>query len=429
MFDATERRSKEKRRYGRPTRGQAPFKSPRPQKPRRRPEFDVLAFDRGEPAQVLNSENNTDIRNFLGRGRAQYPQATSHEPVITLPPSETVRRPFRSPRIVDKERIFHTGYPDVAVPKPTPRASSAEPLQRVSRNKHDHQYTSNSHDFINHACSPSSHPDPDPSTHPRPRALSADPEPTPMIQRPRTQTSDLEMTTLFATYIEATRAPKNSQLPISVLPTASVHRTPITRLQRRRSSRLPLEHVPPSYRLHNVVLWMNTSPHKMVEEMQNLDMGLNTIAWKGPANASALNAFGTKIPDQVLRTWVLRLDSVLEHFDTQLDRESARVTLERGIAAALKERHTVEEQEDGSDPSSGVQGGEIMQPGREGCVNALDQIREWAEGVYSTGEDEKPDGSVSAQPQDIDPAPPVNVDNVVDEFGGDDLDDEMLMDI
>ena len=114
---------------------------------------------------------------------------------------------------------------------------------------------------------------------------------------------------------------------------------------------------------------------------------------------------------------------MLEHFDTQLDNEALMLTLERGIAAALGERQI--ERDDGLASSSGVQRDEVVQPEGHECMDAMDQIREWAMKVSPEGEG----GGASPVLQGIKPVIQEGKGYVGDEYGGEDLDDEMLMDI
>ena len=420
---ASKRRPNNDGGYSGPSRGPAPFRPHRPKRTIRRPELDTLAFDCDEPAQTLNSRNNTDIRDFLGRGRPQLRQHTSQESIITSSPSAVVRRPFRPPRVVNREYSSHTRDPGLAFPRLIPRASSAEPLHRRGRHRNNAQSIPNHFDetiplHIPNALFRNNVP-----THARTRALSVDSQPVPTTSRPRTRTTDLEMNAIFAAYSDSTPLPMALQRPNHAPPPEPIPRRPITRLYRRRSSRLPLEQVPQPYRLHNVVLHVKTTPIQLAASIQKLDMRLNSRAWNCPANESSFNALSAKVPAHTLRAWVVRLDAMLEHFDTQLDNEALMLTLERGIAAALGERQI--ERDDGLASSSGVQRDEVVQPEGHECMDAMDQIREWAMKVSPEGEG----GGASPVLQGIKPVIQEGKGYVGDEYGGEDLDDEMLMDI
>lgn len=156
-------------------------------------------------------------------------------------------------------------------------------------------------------------------------------------------------------------------------------------------------------------------------------MQSNSLEWGQPIAAFSPKAFNMEISDHTLRTWVSRLDSMLEKFDTQFDNNAVLMTLERGIKKALNGR-----QADKGENKSVLakQANCIAKPDLEGCMGGLDQLRVWAKAAKPSKEVRQPEILANQLPPNIDLSPMECMEDSLDEFGGEDFDDEeILMDV
>lgn len=147
--------------------------------------------------------------------------------------------------------------------------------------------------------------------------------------------------------------------------------------------------------------------------MLKFDMRSNTTEWGLAALATTYghNPFSMAVTDGRLRTWVLRIDAMLEHYDTEKEGEAAIVALERGIKQALKDR------EDGNDEDIIVC--DEQQLGQLSKAGALNRV------PIMNQRDDVPPSSTPEQPQTIDPS--LLVVHGDDEFSDGVFEDEELL--
>ncbi|KAL5375232.1 hypothetical protein DPSP01_011331 [Paraphaeosphaeria sporulosa] len=334
--------------FGRPMRGQAPLKSSRPRRAR-------CAQGLGYP--IADVVNNTDIRQFLERDRPSLERSTSFEPTPGPLSFAPTNQPFRKPRVSKVEQNVqqrrsgdygafsrassagHTQRPQRGRNQLSRNLDGLEPLDLVEqlRDYAEHE-TPTQFQESNTILSP------DHAT--IRRGESAE---TPRAPTARPKTTDHEMAAMFAAYSDAPDHATGNIHPTGVkrpqpasCMTPNRHRT-TDGLQRTKSSRLPLERVPHGYRIHNVVLHLPLPVAGIKVAMLKLDMWGNSVEWGYPVDASAYDERGMRFTDDLLRAWVLRIDGMLEGFDTGVDREGVLGTLEIGIRAALSKREDGDE--------------------------------------------------------------------------------------
>jgi hypothetical protein len=231
--------------------------------------------------------------------------------------------------------------------------------------------------------------------------------------RPRTSAN--EMTAMFAAYSDNRDAPAETIPATRASYSQPTCETPKRRrtkngAQRTNSSRLPLELIPSGYRIHDVHLQLSLSIMQCMAAMLKLDMRRNSIEWGYPANVSVYDGLEIRVTDDTLTVWVLRINGMLEGFDTRVDREGVLSTLEWGIKEALG-------RSDGGDDGAGEEYarlGEAVDKGGscsdEGVAVRLPQLIPAASTEPKNGDDTclAPEGGE-------------------DEFGDDFDDEEMLM--
>ncbi|KAL1604096.1 hypothetical protein SLS60_005688 [Paraconiothyrium brasiliense] len=251
----------------------------------------------------------------------------------------------------------------------------------------------------------------------------------PRLPTARPETSAQEMAAMFAAYSDLPDAPARKRRSTKAPQTSIVHEALINAhpqcrrrttdgLQRTKSVHLALERVPHEYHIHNVVLQIHAPTTRIAQAMLNLDMQRNSVEWAYPANPSSYDTFRARVTVGRLRAWLLRIDGMLEGFDTGTDREGVLGTLEWSIKEALRNQGSgsevaVEPEWFGTTGASSV----------EGCTDGLagDQS------VPSTCEKSAgpPTSPAFADPQTENTA--CLVQGPSDEFGGAELDNEAML--
>ncbi|KAK7185532.1 hypothetical protein PSPO01_08218 [Paraphaeosphaeria sporulosa] len=309
------------------------------------------------------------------------------------------------------------------------RALSAEPPQQLRRCKKPFQYHSGNCgplDFVEQLRayadrkSPSG-PQAQKQIH-LPSATSAvasqnEPADPPGVPAAPPQTTDHEMDALFAAYIEYPEIPTENTRPESskrsqTLREPSKRRRTTDGPQHTKSSLLPLERVPDKCRIHNILLRLPLRITSIKAAMLKLDMRTNCIEWGYPLDASPYDGLGMSITDVLLRAYVLRIDGMLESFETGLDREDVLRAMESGIRRAFSERA------DGDDDVGQMEGwiGE--------GIGSTEAGMNFCDGEFGAVLPER--SSVSASELTI--THPMCSDRDDDGDFGDGLDDESLMD-
>ncbi|KAJ4287314.1 hypothetical protein N0V90_012712 [Kalmusia sp. IMI 367209] len=363
--------------FGQPMRGQVHSKSARPRKSNKTRIPDVSMFDHDNAAgsrRILNgadrvienqlsSKNNTDIRRFLGRGNIRPQRSAS--PNSTLVPSSftSVNRPSREVKASDRKRNFGRARLRSPIPASISRASSAEPLQHPGRARLTNP---ESLDFTDQLLA---YAEREALSQPMAKASSLDsrnlsersraheddslfssaalPGETSRLPTARSRTTDHEMAATFAAYCSSPEPSVDTSSPTRRQREQPTH-DKITRVhltcrraaddvQRTKSSNLPLERVPARLQIQDVVLSMTANIADISKAMRMIDIR-DSVEWGRSTDTSSYDAFSEPVTDGLLRVWVLRLDQMLGHFDTQLDNVEVLQTLESGIRKALRDR-------------------------------------------------------------------------------------------
>lgn len=437
--------------FGKPMRGQVPFKPPRSKKSKRNQDLDISMFDNDTVPRGFTSKNNTDIRNFLGRAKGNLQQNTpgSTQDLSAVEP-RIMARFLRSSGGADSQVNSRVESIQSANPTYESRALPVKPLSESRRVRNLPQYASNAAESLDFRDQLRTYAEREAPQHPRARASSLDstavfapsdgalqrpdyPDKT-RLQTGRSRTTDLEMNTMFAAYSDAPNAPTNHPPPVKPPRVQPAHETvaksvPKRRrttegVQRTKSSRLPLEQIPQGYRLQNLFLLITLDLSQITRSMRKLNMRCNSPKWTSVAESSSSDALNMKMTDDTLQSWVVRLDGMLDHFNSQLDRDAAHTTLERSIVKAFHERQIDDDVETNA---MLCMSDEIVQPGLEDCMNGLDQLREWAREASPSKDVVQHNSSTTALPQMTNPVVLAGENEIVDEFGGEDFDDEKML--
>lgn len=339
--------------FGKHMRGRHTSTSSRSRRVRRAQGLDHPVPEFENVALPLTSENNTDIRQFLRRGRLSPQRSTSFEPMSGSTSFTPINRPSKQLGAWNAAQNKQQGSSaDHGVMS---RASSVEPTQCLRRGKNQPPYNSDSCESLDIAEQLRAYTECE--APPRRRFLERNtilspnhatasrnaPAEAPRLPTARPSTTQNEMTAVFAAYSDAPDTPtehtrptraRRSQPPRKPLENRRTTAGP----QRTKSSNLPLERVPHGHRIHNVFLEVSISTKEIKETMLKLNMQRNSVEWGYPADVSSYDGLEMRVTDGVLRAWVLRIDGMLKGFDTALDREEVLRTLERVIRGSLSER-------------------------------------------------------------------------------------------
>ena len=429
-LDADEEHTGDTEWFGRPMNSMTLPKMTGSRNLRRPQEFGSSTSCLDRPLMPLESHNNTDIREFL-RPHGNLPQSTSLESISKSSSFPNVSCSLKSIGSIQENLNSLDNGLLPALSSPISGQSSTRQSRRMKSRKQAVADDQESTISMNHSRSSFYSKGSAPS---RARASSTGSEAIPTTERARTRTTDLEISTMFATYSDPINASSRPRLPpkVPIQPLADMatvkprlnRRRTTDRAQRTKSSHLPLEHIPQGYQLHRVSLSLAITTSDIIEAMGKLDMQLNSLQWGYPISASCFEAFSLEISDHTLETWATRLDNMLQKFDTQLDNETALATLEQGIKKALDGRKT---DKDEMDLDLGEQIGCIAQPNLEGAMDGLDQVRTWAKAAKASPEALQLDTPANQPTLNGDLSRIKRTGDDSDEFDGSDFDDEEIL--
>ncbi|KAH4802986.1 hypothetical protein HBH61_180800 [Parastagonospora nodorum] len=370
--------------FGQPMRGSQPSQPTRRQKRRgeqgpllfasnmtsspRRP---ILATAKRISDGQLYSEDNTDIRSFFGQrenGRTDSdgrptkgPSFTpiNAQPTAASPISQNVQDPFRPLTIRERptsQPIFSRVSP--VGPRETRNESRihAEDATSARRRNNGEQFDVYDEDRFQ-------------SPMPRPSSAGSERPPLMPIRSNGVRTAlDLysndkpthnsrDMTAYFKAYQDRENAPANGS-------TSSIHRheprvapphelTSKTRRQRRRttdgvqrtkSSKLPLERIPHSYHIQDIVLTIHSSVTCIIQSSRKLDMRCNSLDYNYSAE-DAFDAFTEPVSERKIVAWVTELDTTLNECFEQVPCADVRSVLHEAIQRGLDARKVNEDME------------------------------------------------------------------------------------
>jgi hypothetical protein len=194
--------------------------------------------------------------------------------------------------------------------------------------------------------------------------------------------------------------------------------------ERTKSSKLPLERTPHDYRIQDHVLLMETDAVAIMQGSQKLEMRTNSLEWEYNAEG-AYDVFVEPVTTRKVMEWVIQLDGILHEKCERVDAVDTRSLLHEAIQKGLDVRRGKELVVDMVEYATPGVGSSVV-----GKTN--DDVRD------NTNTVPKNDGMsdfdlsqfVDVDLDNIDDEAPVSgtATKVDDEFG-DDIEDEMLMDI
>ncbi|KAI4915699.1 hypothetical protein J4E90_004144 [Alternaria incomplexa] len=365
-------------------------------------------------ARQLHSNNNTDIRNFFGRGRDKgiseslvdgFPRASSAEPQSR---SKRIRKSslvnddgqmnIDPRRVADQFRAFaehedHTFGPQMsnriskppATHRPDQSAKEIEAYFKTQEQQHS---------------SSLSRPQKAPQ---RQEPRIAPPHETAKTRRPRRRTTDA--------------------------------------LERTKSSKLPLERTPDGFQIQDLVFHLPASIDTIVQSSRKLDMQRNSPEW-GYASESAYDVFGEPVREKKIMEWVITLDALLCKRYERIDGPDARCEIHEGIQRALDARKEADDltqrEESISQDVQRAAGGRFehdvsMDFGGASGVVVQQPVVEEEKKVHDDGEfdfdmEEFVDLTGGDERQSMGTAGEADVSGIKGEFD-DDIEDEMLMDL
>ncbi|EAT88071.2 hypothetical protein SNOG_04311 [Parastagonospora nodorum SN15] len=352
--------------FGQPMRGSQPSQPTRRQKRRgeqgpllfasnmtsspRRP---ILATAKRISDGQLYSEDNTDIRSFFGQrenGRTDSdgrptkgPSFTpiNAQPTAASPISQNVQDPFRPLTIRERptsQPIFSRVSP--VGPRETRNESRihAEDATSARRRNNGEQFDVYDEDRFQ-------------SPMPRPSSAGN------LYSNDKPTHNSRDMTAYFKAYQDRENAPANGS-------TSSIHRheprvapphelTSKTRRQRRRttdgvqrtkSSKLPLERIPHSYHIQDIVLTIHSSVTCIIQSSRKLDMRCNSLDYNYSAE-DAFDAFTEPVSERKIVAWVTELDTTLNECFEQVPCADVRSVLHEAIQRGLDARKVNEDME------------------------------------------------------------------------------------
>ncbi|CAO2656787.1 Nn.00g055900.m01.CDS01 [Neocucurbitaria sp. VM-36] len=404
--------------FGQPMRGSQPSQSSRSQRRVKpltvplfasdtpsHPESPVLAAAEHLAGDRMHTKNNTDIRDFLQRHGGpptrvvdKTPQSSSFTPIK----SRTQSTQFRSQPLLlgDQGECSFPRNSQRGTPLGgTSRATSAEPQPSSKRFRHDMLLHSN-------------------------RGIS---------------TEAHDMAAQLRAYVER-ESPVHRKQP-RIAPAHDwtdqprrLRRRTTDGLGRTRSARLPLERVPHSHRIQDVLLSFTTSLVAIVQSARKLDMRRNSLEWGYPAG-KVLDVFVKHITERKIMDWVIKLDEMLHKQYERMERVDSRCELHEGIQRGLDAR---KEQDRAMDMVEDVV--EATDPGpADGVIDdniPSEPVQRSAMIPPTQGNDDMSDFDMSPF-DDLDADVPVATTGRIeskdsaratDDFE-DDIDDDMLMDL
>jgi DNA mismatch repair ATPase MutL len=332
------------------------------------PNTPVLKPTERTVARQPRSNDKSDIRNFFGRSRNME---TDGSPV-TSANSETLTRQLEGNCSAQQDQplLQRNGPVD-----DLSRASSAEPQPRSKRVK-DHsllgidprgmaehfqlfsEYGSRgarleprnrTHQFRDRVLpqSPDSRPSMGSERHLVSQTCNQIPEPSEMCHPSQTAK---EMEAYFRTQEQQhSSSPSRPQISPNrheprITPaneTAKKQVRPRRRttdaLERKKSSKLPLERTPKGFNIRDLVLSLSTSLDAIIQSSLKLDMQRNSPKW-GYESEDAYEVFREPVWEDKVMEWVIKLDELLCKRYGSIDGPDTRCEIHEGIQRALDAR-------------------------------------------------------------------------------------------
>ena len=228
-------------------------------------------------------------------------------------------------------------------------------------------------------------------------------------------------------------------------------------MQRTKSSTLPLNFTPHGTETHNLLLLIETSVPDLVRQARKLDMTVNSLEW-GYDCTDAFDTFASAISERTIESWVIQVDNLLYKVFERIDGVDVRGALNEGVQRFFDLRRDEEEvaharavnnmgtdtliADDESITShdskgkldlsaydlthTGSPGTVHSQEKGEGVAAAVDAKRVTSPDDYDQDYDFKEFVDLDGNAGSL--ASPVRNIKTEDEFG-DDIDDEMLLDV
>jgi DNA mismatch repair ATPase MutL len=387
---------------------------------------------------------NTDIRNFLTRTEAD--SAGGYVGVSKGPSFTPINRPsftsINHPPQIGFRPGGMTGSRGCSSSQPlSSRIVSPEPVARLQDNRgvfqsrDNNQASRQSQDTVEHftiyedSFSPTSRPRPSSAGIQRPSLM-------PLSPNKPSQTSR-DMAAYFKQYQDRdTASADRSSSPTRRLeprippPHELTHKSRPQRrrttdaAQRTKSSKLPLERVPHGYHIQDVILSVHVSIASMIQLSRKLDMRHNSLEWGYPADEEAYDAFAGPFSEKSIRGWVLQLDCMLHERYEELPGADVRSMIHEAIQRGLDARKGDEFMMSGAlavnDVPTGLEHGNKASP-----IKVEDDMSD-----FDMGKFEDLDMNTIQDDDDVDPSvfEKGEIKKADEEFG-DDIDDDMLLDM
>jgi hypothetical protein len=194
--------------------------------------------------------------------------------------------------------------------------------------------------------------------------------------------------------------------------------------QRTKSSKLPLERVPHGYHIQDVILSVHVSIASMIQLSCKLDMRWNSVEWGYPADEEAYDAFAEPVSEKSVRGWVILLDTMLHERFEELPGADVRSMIHEAIQRGLDARKGDEFMMSGAlavkDVPTGPEHGNKASPIKvEDDMSDFDMEKFEDFDMNTIEDDDDVDLSVSEKGE---------IKKADEEFG-DDIDDDMLLDM
>lgn len=250
----------------------------------------------------------------------------------------------------------------------------------------------------------------------------------------------------------------------SSLESAAKPRAPLLRrqttdggMQRTKSSTLPLNFTPQGTETYKLTLLVETNVPTLVRQARKLDMTVNSLEW-GYDCTDAFDTFASAISERTVMSWVIQVDNLLYKVFERIDGVDVRSAIHEGVQHFIDLRRDEEEvsharavinldadtliADDESITSrdskgklglsaygfahTGIPEAVHSQGKGKGAATALDATHATGPGDYDQDFDFKEFVDLNGNAGSL--ASPVRSIKTEDEFG-DDIDDEMLLDV
>lgn len=262
-------------------------------------------------ARQLHSNDNTDMRDFFGRGRDKGMPDLLIDGLCRASSAEPQSR---------SKRVRHCSLlDDDCQMNPDPRGV-ADRFQAFAEHK-DHSSSLQSSSQISKP----------PETH-RPDQSAKEMEAYFKTQEQQ-HSSSPSRTQISALRQEPRIAPPHETTKIPHRP----RRRTTDALERAKSSNFPLKRTPDGFHIQDLVLRISTSIQSIIQCSHKLDMQRNNPEW-GYASESAYGVFDEPVLGKKIMGWVISLDALLCKRYDKIDGPDTRCEMHEGIQRALDAR-------------------------------------------------------------------------------------------